>query len=246
MKEVITRRNLPHWYMPGAAHFVTYRLAGTIPNSLLRQWREERRLALVSKPGTPTIFFAERLSRHKQFFARYDRYLDEHRDVCWLSQPGIASFIKENLYHHHGTRYELFAYYTMPNHVHVLLQPLEQVGAVKRILDRDAEETILSDELADAHGPLSRIMHSLKSYTANVINKQLERRGPLWQHESYDHWVRDTEELQRIVDYILLNPVRAGLCSTPYEWPYCSARDRFERDGSECGIVGKLRGDWIT
>lgn len=37
--ERFTRRNLPHWYQPGFARFVTYRQAGTIPPERLRAWR---------------------------------------------------------------------------------------------------------------------------------------------------------------------------------------------------------------
>lgn len=41
--EVITRGRLPHWYVPGAIHFLTYRLAGTIPQSVLDRIREKNR-----------------------------------------------------------------------------------------------------------------------------------------------------------------------------------------------------------
>src|SRR5262249_5869453 len=37
----ITRRNLPHWRQPGAAYFVTFRLADAVPATLLREWKEE-------------------------------------------------------------------------------------------------------------------------------------------------------------------------------------------------------------
>ena len=53
-------------------------------------------------------------------------------------------------------------------------------------------------------------MHSLKSFTANKANEALGARAPFWQRESYDHWVRDLDELERIVNYIKANPVRAG------------------------------------
>jgi hypothetical protein len=48
--EVITRRNLPHWYVPTAFHFVTYRLAGTIPRHVLQTLRANRDLLLEQKP----------------------------------------------------------------------------------------------------------------------------------------------------------------------------------------------------
>jgi hypothetical protein len=39
--EIVTRRRLLHWHQPGYAHFMTYRLAGSIPDFLLRDWRRE-------------------------------------------------------------------------------------------------------------------------------------------------------------------------------------------------------------
>ncbi len=87
-------------------------------------------------------------------------------------------------------------------------------------------------------------MHGLKSYTANRAQAVLERTGQFWQHESDDHWVRDIEELERIVNYIRHNPVRAGLCDSLEEWLASSSADRFKRDGSVCGLVNWLRDDW--
>jgi putative DNA methylase len=69
-------------------------------------------------------------------------------------------------------------------------------------------------------------MHGLKSFTANKCNQLLGRERAFWQDESYDHWVRDEDELHRIMEYIELNPVKAKLCRTPAEYPYSSAHDR--------------------
>ena len=68
--------------------------------------------------------------------------------------------------------------------------------------------------------PLKRIMQSLKRYTARQANKVLERKGAFWQAESYDHVVRDADELVRIVQYVINNPVKAGLVSYWEAWPW--------------------------
>ena len=94
-----------------------------------------------------------------------------------------------------------------------------------------------ADEKADTGSPLASIMHSLKSYTAHEANKILGRSGQFWLHESYDHWVRDHEELERIVEYIAYNPVKANLVTKPQEWFFCSAHDRFLKDGSLAGYL---------
>jgi hypothetical protein len=99
------------------------------------------------------------------------------------------------------------------------------------------QRPFFSDEIADRKSPLSQIMHSLKSYTANEANKLLSRTGQFWQHESYDHWVRDDHELARIVEYIARNPVNAGLAENAQDWPYCSLYDRYTEDGIESALL---------
>jgi putative transposase len=85
----------------------------------------------------------------------------------------------------------------MPNHVHVLIQP----GA-----------------------RLARITKTIKGYTAREANRILGRTGsPFWQYESYDHWVRNDVEMQRIVRDIEHDPVSAGFVPNPEQWPWSSA-----------------------
>jgi len=67
---------------------------------------------------------------------------------------------------------------------------------------------------------LSRIMQGIKSTSAHRINKILHRSGRLWQHESFDRILRSEEHLELKLEYIGLNPVRAGLVQRPedYRW----------------------------
>jgi putative DNA methylase len=240
--EVFTRRNLPHWFVPDAAHFVTYRLHGTLPKAA-RDQLDARKNELASqrpRPGESQSHRRERI--HKELFATYDQLLASDASVKWLADPRIAAMVRSNLYHHHGSKYQLLAYCIMPNHVHVLLLPL--AGQASRLphegvspaRSRDspanrsaggspAHRSALDQigETADAGSPLSSIMHSLKSYTAHEANTILHRTGPFWQSESYDHWVRDEQELDRIVAYIANNPLEAGLVERLQDWFFCSA-----------------------
>jgi putative DNA methylase len=236
--EVITRRNLPHWYVRGAAHFLTYRLAGTIPIEVMERLRDRQNAELKRKPpqGLSQAQHHERI--HKQFFAAYDRHLDCSSTIDWLARPEVAAMIRRNLYHHDGRKYRLFSYCVMSNHVHVLLQPIENQHNEGQARLLVPTKGWFSDEVPDAQSPLAGIMHSLKSYTANEANKILRRSGRFWQHESYDHWVRDDEELERIVDYIARNPVQAKLVEEPHQWFFSSAHDRFLHDGSKWGWLG--------
>jgi len=86
----------------------------------------------------------------------------------------------------------------MPNHVHCLVTRFEQF------------------ELSD-------ILHSLKSFTAHEANKMLGRDGQFWIEEYFDRYIRNEEHFERTIRYIENNPVKAGLCRSPKEWPYSSA-----------------------
>jgi putative DNA methylase len=162
---------------------------------------------------------------HKQLFARYDEYLDGIHDVHTLDDPRVAALVRDSLYFWHEKKYGLLAYCVMPNHVHLLMRPFGIEAA-----SEPERESQAPGEMADSASPLAVVMHSLKSYTAHEANRLLGRTGQFWQHESYDHWVRDENELERIVSYIDNNPVRAGLASQPHEYRWCSANDRHKRD----------------
>jgi REP element-mobilizing transposase RayT len=97
-----------------------------------------------------------------------------------------------------GERYTLWAAVVMPDHAHLLLMPR-----------RTASGECWS---------LAQILHSLKSYTANEINRVLGRRGTAWLDERFDRIVRDRAELSEKWQYIRNNPVKAGLCTRPEEW----------------------------
>jgi REP element-mobilizing transposase RayT len=87
----------------------------------------------------------------------------------------------------------------MPNHVHIVIN-VERSGT-----------------------SLYKILQSLKAYTARECNKILNRTGSFWQHESYDHVIRNDKELNNIIWYVLNNPVKAGLVSDwqKWKWNYC-------------------------
>ena len=118
-----------------------------------------------------------------------------------LAQARVAELVEAALLHFHGSRYVLHAWTVMPDHVHVVVTPL-------------------------AGHSLSDVLHSWKSYSAHGVNRELRRSGPLWESESFDHLVRGEEQLGRFLDYVENNPVAAGLCATPEEWPFGSASKR--------------------
>ncbi len=188
--EKVTRGDLPHWYKPGHAHFVTYRLYDSIPRNFLVQWKQERQFRR-DHPFRDITSAAKRRERaHKLYFRSYDQYLDLCSDRPWLLNLEIAKIIRENLYHHHASLYQLLAWCVMPNHVHLLIQPFEfdrraasrNAGSVFHVgSDGKTNEPvpIHSEEVQDRSSPLSRIMHSLKSYTAKPRKRSSESGRPV-------------------------------------------------------------------
>ena len=156
-------------------------------------------------------------------FALWDKCLDKALGVQWLADRRIATMVRNNLYHHAGTKYSLWAYVIMPNHVHVLLKP-DEVWEKRFEIDKSDK-----DKARYERGPLSAILHSLRSYTSSEANKILGRKGKFWQGEAFDHWVRDNDEFERIIYYIEHNPVKAGLAEHPEYWIFSSAYDRVQR-----------------
>src|SRR5262249_15391165 len=109
-----------------------------------------------------------------------------------LENPALARIVVNALHHFAGERYDLWAYVVMPSHLHWLFQPLPQWVAT------------LAD---DGRTPRERTTYSLNRFTATACNRFLNVKGTFWQGESYDHWVRDVDELERIIRYIEENPV---------------------------------------
>lgn len=122
--------------------------------------------------------------------ARISDELDQSHNSCVMRDPGIASIVASAITHFDGERYELLAWCVMPSHVHVVMSLLGE--------------------------RLDRVLHSWKSFTARQCNAALKREGAFWQDGYYDRCVRNSSELRATVEYVAMNPGKAGLC----DWPF--------------------------
>jgi len=75
-------------------------------------------------------------------------------------------------------------------------------------------------------------MQSIKGYTSRVINTHRGTSGTLWQSEYHDRILRTPAEIEQKLEYVALNPVRAGLVSKPGKYPFTI---RGDWDRSEAG-----------
>ncbi len=191
---------LPHWKMDGGTYAVTFRQADALPASALTKYREARDLILdkieILKNLESSRSQLDQLKELRDELSHIqttfiEPALDQGHGTCLLKDPENAKLIQNALTHFDGKRYDLLSWCVMPNHVHVVL-------------------TTYPGEA------LEKILHSWKSFTSHEVNKRNKTSETIWQKESYDHLVRDEEDLRNQVEYVLNNPAKAGLGD--WEW----------------------------
>ncbi|HXD30783.1 MAG TPA: hypothetical protein VN643_06695 [Pyrinomonadaceae bacterium] len=219
------RRKLPHIHPPGSTLFLTLRLADSIPKVVVQQWKAEKdwlkgEVIRISRKANDdqrveNLNQQERLlSFHRKWFA----YQAKHGPT-WLRNDAIAQIIVDSLKHRDGKVFNLCSYCVMSNHLHTVFRPLLDERSLREALI-DGRPTYFSSD-----APLDVIMHSFKSYTANQANKLLRRSGAFWETESYDHVIRNEAEFNRIQNYVVKNPVKAGLVDDWRDWPWSWKRE---------------------
>ena len=199
------RRNLPHIQPRGATFLVNFRLAGSLPTLVIVSLRAEadtleQRLLAIKDPAERLLL---REIEQRTLFGKWDDALHKSQvGPFWLRDERIAQIVVDSILYHDGNWFDVLAYCIMPNHGHVVLMPYE------------------SSDTADYS--LARIMHNIKRNSANHANKVLGRTGAFWQHETYDHFARANAELERMIKYVLYNPVKAGLTNdwSKWKWTY--------------------------
>ena len=174
---------LPHWRQDGVMYWVTWRTDDSMPKERVSQWAAEREAWLKQHPRPHN---AKAMAEYDRLFtARWERWLDECHGECLLRQETPRHIVENALHHFDGQRYRLHNFVVAPNHVHVLVTPLE------------------NHELSD-------ILQNWKSFTAHEINKQLHRKGTFWEKNNFDHIVRNAADQERIEAYIDAHVVAAS------------------------------------
>jgi REP element-mobilizing transposase RayT len=182
-----SRGYLPHFDDGVKTQFITCRLFDSLPQTVLARFRAELEAKEVENIDRETMILIE-------------KFLDSGYGECFLKKRAVAEIVRNSLQKYDGERYKLFAWVIMPNHIHLLLKPLN-----------DWE--------------LEKILHSFKSFTASEANKVLHRTGKFWMREAFDRYIRDYEHFEKSWRYIENNPVKAGFCKKPSDWEFSSAFD---------------------
>lgn len=233
--KALTKRRRPHFQPLDANLFVTFRLAGSIPNSVVRYYKAKRRALrnqlrrsqrLAEEYDSPEILqWRDRIERlDRECFIKCEEIMHQHiLGPTWLQHESIAHTVAENLHRLDGELYRLDSFSIMSNHVHTVFKPLVDAADIEAILK--------AYEGADERIPaLARIMQAIKGRSARECNLLLGRSGQFWEHESFDHVIR-AGRFEKTMRYVLNNPVKAHLVDDwqEYRWNYCreELRDRF-------------------
>ncbi len=185
-----SRGYLPHFESSEVTQHVTFHLADSLPQSVLLRLEAELKALPAGKRD---------VERRK----RLDAWIDAGQGSCALRRPGIADMVQGSLLIFDSQRYKLLAWVVMPNHVHVLFQPI-------------------------AGWTVAKIVASWKKFTARRICDERRDDGdktddPVWHREYWDRYIRDRGHFEQAVEYIHLNPVKAGLVAAAEEWRWSSA-----------------------
>ena len=133
----------------------------------------------------------------KTYFNQVDKLFGLYSESPqYLSNNAIANIVSDSIHFYNGKEYDLICFCIMPNHVHFIIK------------------------LSNNSKTVDRIMQSIKSYSARKSNEILDRKGQFWQHENYDHIIRNESEFENIIEYVLNNPVKAGLVKEKTNWKW--------------------------
>jgi REP element-mobilizing transposase RayT len=118
----------------------------------------------------------------------------------WVLPEPIRGLVLKHCLHGHRIKLQVHGVVIMPDHVHMIFTPLK-------------------DGQGNPYG-LAEIMNGIKGASAHSINKALNRKGRVWQSESFDHVLRSDESIHSKVQYICENPVRKSLVESMDNYPW--------------------------
>jgi REP element-mobilizing transposase RayT len=207
-----SRGYLPHYEDALHVQAITFRLHDSVPKKIIDEWRQALAIEQSSPAhDAPATRQVAGLQQHieAELHRRILAYEDAGHGACHLRAPRITHLVQNALLHFDGQRYRLLAWCVMPNHVHVVIEPLAP------------------------HRP-SEIVHSWKSFTANAANKHLRRSGDFWMREYHDRYIRNSTHLANAIAYTESNPVKAGLVADKTGWCWSSAYREHRRFTGDC------------
>lgn len=205
------RNNLPHIQHGGVILAISYRLAFNLPQNILEKLKADKHeyerissnLTGIEKEVYDSEF-------NRKYFEYFDEFIDKYNsNVNWLRISQVADIVYNSQLYFDNVKYKLHCFTIMPNHIHIILEPLWN---------------------NDNYYAIADIIHSLKGYTARKCNEVLMRKGQFWQHGHYDHIIKNAKDYNYQLHYVINNPVKAGLVSSWEKWKYTYVDPKIELD----------------
>ena len=126
------------------------------------------------------------------------------RRTLFQAERTATLFIDTLYVYRTRSAYELHEFVVMPNHFHLLLSPTEVT--------------------------LERALQYIKGGFSRRFGVEANSKAAIWQRGFTDHRIRDAEDYAKHRQYLITNPVTAGLCAEPNEYKFSSASDVYELD----------------
>lgn len=185
--QIKKRNRLPHWLTAHGIYVGTWHLADALPADALAALQREQEYEIERiRRGRGQLTIADRARIELDYRRKIERALDRGFGDCILRAERCAGIVAASLVHFDTTRYELYTWSVMPNHVHVVFSPCENWS-------------------------ISEIMKAWKGFTAKELNRALGSSGTVWQEDYFDRSMRNENQFRRTVDYVMNNPAAAGL-----------------------------------
>jgi putative transposase len=153
---------------------------------------------LISPPGTYFITFAT-----------------WQRQRLFVVESYVRLFLKTLYGYRRDGRYRLHAFVLMPEHVHLLLTPADEVA-------------------------IERAIQLIKGGYSHALGETIERRREVWQRGFTDPRIRDSQDFAHHQTYIHQNPVARRLVSQAGMYRYSSAFSGYKLDACP-DLIGHLR-----
>ena len=205
------RGRLPHWEKEEGLYFITFHLADSLPRTALAKIAERHHILSSAKQKNANLLPEQKALLAAYSHTRMEEYFDLGAGSCPFLDMRIAGAMAAALRVREGTHYRLLAWCVMPNHVHVV---------AKLFPGRE----------------LATVVKAWKNFSAKAANQELGRKGRFWQREYYDRMIRNEDELDRAIRYILENPAKAGLKN--WTWVWSAGWEARATAGQEAGATG--------
>jgi len=187
------RGRLPHWEKEEGLYFITFHLADSLPDSVLAKIAERHHILATAKQNNANLLPEQKALLAGYSHARIEEYFDRGAGSCPFFDMRISGAMAAALRFREGKQYRLLAWCVMPNHVHV----------VARLFPGQE---------------LPKVIKAWKNFSAKAANQALGQKGRFWQREYYDRLIRNGEELDRAIRYVVQNPAKAGLKNWTWVW----------------------------